>query len=795
MSALHPNLQELLSRLRHQVRRYVFWESVLILALVVFGVFWLAFLVDYLPVRIGGSEMPRSARAVVLLLTVVGLAVLAWKYLITRYRRDLPDDSLALLIERHHPEIAGRLVTAVQLDGKSRQGDSHSPTFLKSVHREAVEQAKHVDLSRVFRREPIVKKLWLLVPMVIAALVMAIASPSTFGRAIGRLTLLSDAPWPRRAQLEMVGVEVPIVSSSEEDKGASELLPFEGQVLRLARGSSSTLRVRAAGEELGHQIPELCSVSYVDDEGNRGQSNLRRVGRVIEGYQSFVLDGPPLTSLAKSVTLSVRGLDDRLLDYRIEAVDPPAISKMQMRVRYPDYLRIFDGDQAAATGAIDQTLEYQAGVRIREGSDLELVGLSSVPLGEVDITVSKLESSDESAAADGFEDEAEPLVAEDRMSFSLKLRDLRQATSVRIVPRDPTGISAQAAYRYFIGVVRDQVPETTMRLSGIGSAITPIAKLPVNASATDDYGIESMQVVMNLRGQKPKDSDAEAATQLHVLTPDLDRQGQTDLTIDLREMVDNQVWQPIKPGDTLTINTTAQDRFDLSSPHITNGELTRLQVVTPEELLATLERRELEFRSRLEQSIDETRRLRQSLTGIFDEAAELVPPAQGEEQDSLRARQRLQLRIRQAELQTSKTIDELAGIVSGIDDLLLEMLNNRIDSVDRRERLQTGVRNPLADVVEEPFPELRRQITGLERIVMTDGTVVPDREVIRSAVEKAVATNDQILLQLSAVLEKMLDLESFNEILDLMRGLIQDQESLLEETEEAQKKRVLDLFK
>ncbi|SMP40511.1 hypothetical protein SAMN06265222_101458 [Neorhodopirellula lusitana] len=802
--SLHPKIRDLLSQLRHQVRRYIVWESVLVLAAIVLAVFWIAFLIDYLPVRIGGSEMPRSARAVVLAGTFIALLVFAWRYWVSRAQRALPDDSLALLIERHHPDLAGTLVTAVQLEGQPRTGDSHSPAFLSAVHRKAVQEVDRVDLKRVFRREPITRKLWLVIPLLTAVLVLAVASPKTFGRAISRLTLFSDSPWPRRAALEMVGVEVPVISASQDDEGATELVPFEHQVLRLARGSNSTLRIRAAGEDHGHQIPDLCTVTYIDDDGTRGQSNLRRVGRLVDGYQSFVLDGPPLTSLARSLSLTIRGLDDRLRDFRIEAIDPPAIATMQMQVRYPNYLRVFDvsPDSSTVTNqdapAFDQELSYQAGVRIREGSNLTLVGTSSVPLGEVDVFISSLEASSGSEANPNTQGERTlpAAIAADALSFTLSLNDLREATSVRIVPRDQTGISAQAAYRYFIGVVRDQVPETSMRLSGIGSSITPIAKLPIEATATDDYGVESMQVEMRVRPQpdenatqkatdaSPTDSDIEP----HVVTPQRDREGIAKLAIDLRELTDQAIFKELKPGDSVTINTTAKDRFDLGSPHVTHGELIRLQVVTPEQLLATLERRELEFRSRLEQSIDETRRLRQSLTGVNREASELKT---GDE-DKLRSLQRLQLRVRQAELQAAKTTDELAGIVSGIDDLLLEMLNNRIDSVDRRERLQQGVRDPLSKVVTEPLPVLRHQITELERTIITE-TSQPDQ--INKAVEAAVATNDQILLQLSAVLEKMLDLESFNEILDLMRGLIQDQESLLEETEDAQQKRVLDLFK
>ena len=49
-------------------------------------------------------------------------------------------------------------------------------------------------------------------------------------------------------------------------------------------------------------------------------------------------------------------------------------------------------------------------------------------------------------------------------------------------------------------------------------------------------------------------------------------------------------------------------------------------------------------------------------------------------------------------------------------------------------------------------------------------------------------------MELAAVLEKMLYLESYNEILDLVRGLIEEQEKLKEDTQKERKKAVLDLF-
>ena len=59
----------------------------------------------------------------------------------------------------------------------------------------------------------------------------------------------------------------------------------------------------------------------------------------------------------------------------------------------------------------------------------------------------------------------------------------------------------------------------------------------------------------------------------------------------------------------------------------------------------------------------------------------------------------------------------------------------------------------------------------------------------------AVSTTENIIVQLNAILEKMLDLETYNEVLDLVRQLMDDQTELTEATKEERKKQVLDLFK
>ena len=54
---------------------------------------------------------------------------------------------------------------------------------------------------------------------------------------------------------------------------------------------------------------------------------------------------------------------------------------------------------------------------------------------------------------------------------------------------------------------------------------------------------------------------------------------------------------------------------------------------------------------------------------------------------------------------------------------------------------------------------------------------------------------DVVLLKMTVVLDNMLELETYNELIDLIRSLIDDQEQISEKTQQERKKQVLDLLK
>ena len=63
----------------------------------------------------------------------------------------------------------------------------------------------------------------------------------------------------------------------------------------------------------------------------------------------------------------------------------------------------------------------------------------------------------------------------------------------------------------------------------------------------------------------------------------------------------------------------------------------------------------------------------------------------------------------------------------------------------------------------------------------------------RATQAAAVAQTDAILVEMKQVLDKMLELETFNEVLDMLRGIISTQEKVNAETKQKQRQKVRDL--
>jgi hypothetical protein len=570
------------------------------------------------------------------------------------------------------------------------------------------------------------------------------------------------------------------------------MIPFEKGLARLPNGAAAQLQISADSKAAA--VPETCTLFYSSQDGSRGRANLRRVGAPVSGWQQFTLEGPPLDGLTSNLEFDVVGLDARLRDLKLEIVEPAVISDMQIECRYPAYLLA----SLASRPAVER-LQYRSGQRIPQGTEVTLIGKSSSPLKQVQYVV---RGTSTGAGGDGS---LQILTAEPSGNeFTVSLGQLNSSLVVEVRLLDEFGLSSDQIPRYLLTMQEDSVPEVSSRLDGIGLAVTPNAIIPIVGSVTDDHGVQEVLIEL------ARNEDEPLKLPLEITGDD-----KLDAKIDLAQLAEEGRFK-LAPKMTLGLVVSARDRYDLQGQqHIGLGQPQQLAVVTANELGIILDRQELELRQRLELIISEIQQLRDALqetaaslsqsgsaslrTGergrnfisaqeTKDSTGSNPPPSQTPPDAAAQLRRIAALRAQQAVLQGDKSQQELASIGLRVENVRKQLINNRTDTIDRQVRLQEKVHQPLTILLAGDYEKLRSQLLGFQTAAMSDaggGTQA------RSAVE----ATDQVLIALEAIKANMLDMESFTEILDLVQGLLDDQEKILSETEKQQKQRILDQFK
>ncbi|MCC7337370.1 MAG: hypothetical protein IT422_19955 [Pirellulaceae bacterium] len=770
-----------LDELRRLLRRYVTAQGLLLIALWLLIAFWLGGLIDYLPVTVGSSESPRALRIGLLIVMLAGSLWIAWKWIVVRLWVRLENKSLALLLERSYPQLNNELITAVELSGQS-SSDVANPTaysaMLVRVHDSATQHIADVKPRELFNWQPLWTVGLATTFAVVVTVVAAVGMSDWTGRWSRRLFALTDEPWPRRAALRADGLQLQIPAFSTQLSAERVWLPFVDGVVRVPQGAAPLLQISAdAGAP---QVPEICTLYYRASDGARGRANLRRVGGPRDAWQPFTLDGPPLDGLSQNMHIDIVGLDARLRDLTIEVVEPAVIADMQLACEYPSYLL-----DSLSVRAQQETLEYRTGIFIPEGTDVTLRGTASGPLSRVDYLLHG--ATDQQGSE--IQDEVRSLDCSDA-TFEIPLGKVAHSQVIEVRLLDQFGLSAEQIPRYVIAVREDTIPEVTAQLDGIGLAITPNAMLPIVGSVTDDHGVQTITADLAVNESEPLSLPLEL------------EETKLQATIDLEQLVQQGTTQ-LAPGATLGIVVSASDYYDLKpQPHVGRGQPVQLSVVTPDQLLVILDRQELELRQRLEQIVAELEQLREVLQTLKNElppTALRTRPADSArgmialQQEAMRESRAEQVQrlsglwAQQSILQADKSQQELSSVAARVDNLRQQLVNNRIDSYDRQERLLSKVGVPLRELLAAEYPVLQRNLADLQSATLAGGGS-------QAAAESSRAL-DAVLLKLDAIKSNMQDIEDFNEIIDLVRGLLDDQEKVLSETEQEQRKRILELLR
>ena len=791
LKSLSRPIDRMLSRLRNRIRWFVLLEGVAIAIIWAVLTFWIALAIDYLPVTMGFNELSRPTRLIILVLSSLTVALVLYRLVFRRVFVQLQNQSMAMLIERRYPQFNDSLLTTVSRTN-SKSGDvtvDESMLERTRIYAEAI--VPDVELAKVINSNPMKRSFALAGMLLLTVAGFAIANPGAVKLAAQRLYLLKNEAWPRSCQIEIVGINI---KRDNVIEGIDELVQMvepisssdgeEGKFF-VAKGATLTLHVRAQADDSNadRRLPDTCSFIYQIEDGDRGTQEFKKIGGPRNGFQRYSLDGQPLSGILSSINFEVRGGDHRLGPFEICVVDEPTVLSTDLVCKYPSYLV----DEFRGEG---QTIQWTGQARLAQGTGLTIEATANKELTNVYVSGTAIEK---------------PIsLVPDGNQFQYHIPAIEQPIDLEFILCDANGLVSQQPHRISIDSIEDQPPLIRSRLKGIGTAVTPDVQIPLAGTIEDDYGLSESWVEIEI---------AKTETIKEPITVNND--GELECKIDFRQRKQTVGKQYELPtDDTKGENKVAfviksQDKFDLNnSTNVGVGDRYVLDIVTPNELVRILERLEVGQRRRLEQiylELEDTRNYLQrsksklgskgSANDLVEPGEQIVEPEDDSNETEIRKQEMRLLFSQRSIVQIDKSTHEILGSAEAFDNIRLQLINNRIDSEDRKTRFNEQIISPLRLIGEQSMQQLRDRTVELES-GLRDLQISPDDEQVSEEADRlansAIEQTELTLKQLDAVLNVLLKYETQNELLEIVRGMIKDQKELKERTKKERQRKAFE---
>lgn len=553
---------EQLSRLRRRIRVLSLLYGLGRLAAVSAGLLVLLVAVDYL------LDLPPSMR---IALMAAVLAVWLWqlfRWVLAPGMARLSLDELAGRMETAFPLFQDRLRSTINFLGHD---SDDSAAMRQKVMEQATQLAAQVKLSRAVRSGPAWNLLGVGAGCIIVLLGLGAwvhhARPGYLDIAFSRLlTPLHGMPWPRNVRIEMVG-DVPQLMA------AGEPIPLK---MRLTRGDSPARQA-------------IVHFQYGD-----GAERMEQMPRGADGVYSASLDARGAGQL---MSFWIEAGDDRTPRRSIKVVPPLSIQSVRAIITPPPYTQApaVTTDLSAAPASAVAGSQVQLDVRFSQDCDVHKEPILTAVSGAASVAVTAQWKWINARAAVG-------------------ILPARQSLRFHIHATDQYGFGNSALEEYELLVRPDALATVQIETPQHSLDATPDALIPLIGAADDDFGIQSVTLMVNRAGDHPyhwqiplvrQAQAADGAT----FTP---RPG----TPDRRRYRIQGVWHlagmtlsaaasptQLQPGDTLEFYLQAQDNFllagapaaedQIAAPDhpgmvahrpVQSGKL-RLSIVSPQEML------------------------------------------------------------------------------------------------------------------------------------------------------------------------------------------------------------------
>lgn len=814
-----------LQTLEKALRTYVALDGLATTMLGILLLLALSFLLDRF------FEFSQGFRLLMLLAMFGTVGSIIWFRIIRRAFAVIRKEQLAMVLEHYVPGLNETLITTVEHVARP---DEVAPVLLNETVRKASQRLRNVDVRHFFRYGRLTLRILAAVLLFGLAIGLCTTFSETASLWFSRNILLSRLDWPRRSRLVVDGIE--------------------NNRVRIGRGDSFTLTVRADARM--PLVPDALRLRLGSKESGFRTLSVDQFQTETKDGTDWRVFSHTFGELLETLPIQVRGADSTIDGLVIEVVPPPILTGLRLHQQFPEYLQrpereipavarmsVPEGTTVRLTARSTKPLVEASVVLNRD--EVRLLRRASQP-----------KETRDTVFPAGF-DEIEfslPNLRHD-MQIEFRLLDIDNLSNRQPIRLDLSLVKDQIPT---VSVRLDGIGSVitpTAILPTVGEANDDNGLDEVRyrykiekASTTEPLqpdDAEEGEMIADDAPQSEADPADNTGKTLQIAAPG----GMQSLYSLDRSFAVTPL--QLQPGDKLTLHVEATDRFDLDDRDMAAfglnsatvieaktqttplrvgfGPQWTLEVVTPERLISLLEVREISLRQRFEVLIGEVERTRTMIDEIdLEPSKELAAKADelslentgttdvttdGADRDHAERQRREELDKRRKNLletitqdqagaaqynvsrslrDTQKEVYDLKALIESFRQIRREMVNNRIFSDDAEERIDRRIIGPMQILVDADYPETDRLIALLaETLTQRDKPLRPQSQAERTAI---IEQFDRLIKKMQAIRDSMVSMESFNEVIEILRSIIKQQQQLRQETQEEKNNRLRNLL-
>ena len=450
----YAELQARILAARRMWKRSLFWTGFAIVLTGVITLFVGEAIVDWL------MPLPSLIRIALLTIGVGVTGYLLYKYLIQPLRKSLTLRDVALNVERNHPDLEDRLVSAIEF-GDRESADPIEAHMLQRLLEDTTQRTEGIDFKATIDHSRTRKHVGIAALVFVGCCVLSLVFPKEIQTSLLRVF----TPWEKTD---------PILTTH---------LTVEPGNARILRGKSLPIHVTVTGKStekvvLTYHETRESDAATAEPETTEQQINMLRNPSDKRGfaYEIFNIDADMEYYIVANEIASER--------YTVEVFDMPRVAEISVAYTYPAYTRLKPVVQTG-TGDIQTVVGTRAALKIVTNKAIQTAKFTLKADTRQDSFFQKLTETPEP--------ETTQMVISDGNILTTTIdvvADGRYAVELLCID----GFNNEIPIEYNIKAIPDAAPEVVIKEPGRDIKTTKLGEVEIIAEATDDYGLAELKL-------------------------------------------------------------------------------------------------------------------------------------------------------------------------------------------------------------------------------------------------------------------------------------------------------------